>query len=145
MVHREIYIKKYDWLVHVYYAVTCYWVDEIINQLKSIHCPESILRKSYHSLKACQLDTGITYSSYRLKETVMVIGLTSSPEEFMNSLDHERKHLEAHIAQAYNIPPYGEEIAYLSGDIGQAIFKDVQMFICDCPCHKKAINTLIHN
>lgn len=144
MVHREIYIKKYDWLVHVYYAVTCYWVDEIMNQLEFIHCPESILRKSYRNLKACQLDTGITYSNYRLKETVMVVGLTSSPEEFMNSLDHERKHLEAHIAQAYNISPYGEEIAYLSGDIGQSIFNEVQMFICDCPCHTNKINNLIH-
>ena len=69
----------------------------------------------------------------------MVVGLTSSPAEFLNSFDHERKHLEAHIAQAYDIYPYGEEIAYLSGDIAQMLVEDVQLFICDCDKHKQII------
>lgn len=88
---------------------------------------------------SCKIDTGLTYSNYKKRETVMVVGLTSSPSQFLNSFDHERKHLEAHIAQAYGINPYGEEIAYLSGDIAQMLTEDVQLFICDCDKHKRVI------
>lgn len=140
MIARRIHIKKYDWVVHVFYAVTCYWTDRIMDVLESIGCPERILRSSYKNLMSCKLDTGLTYSNYNIRETVMVVGLTSSPAEFLNSFDHERKHLEAHIAQAYDIYPYGEEIAYLSGDIAQMLVEDVQLFICDCDKHKQIIH-----
>jgi len=36
----------------------------------------------------------------------------------MNSFIHEIRHLERHIEQVYDIDPYGEEAAYLAGDIG---------------------------
>ena len=140
MIHRRIYIKKYDWAVDIFYAVTCYWTDRIMECLESIGCPDDILRSSYHNLMSCKLDTGLTYSNYNRRETVMVIGKTSSPGEFLNSFDHERKHLEAHIARAYGIDPYGEEIAYLSGDVAQMLVKDVQLFICDCERHRRIIN-----
>lgn len=110
-----------------------------MNALESIECPERILQSSYKNLMSCKLDTGLTYSNYMMRETVMVVGMTSSPVEFLNSFDHERKHLEAHIAQAFRIDPWGEEIAYLSGDIAQMLCKDVQMFICDCDKHKQMI------
>lgn len=126
-------------MVHIFYAVTCYWTDIIMDALESIDCPEDILLESYQNLNACKLDTGLTYSNYGRRETVMVIGLTSSPSEFLNSFDHERKHLEAHIANAFRINPWGEEIAYLSGDIAQMLTEDVQMFICDCNEHRQMI------
>lgn len=137
MIYQELYISKYDWLVHIYYAVTCYWTDEIMMRLYDTGCPKNKLNDSYHNLMSCKLDTGITYSNYRNRETVMVVGLTSSPAQFINSLDHERKHLEAHIAQAMNIDPWGEEIAYLSGEIAENLISYIKMFVCDCECHKK--------
>lgn len=143
MIERKIYIDNYDWEVHIFYHVTCYWTDRIMDCLKDIECPADKLRKSYKLLSSCESNTGITYSNYRLRSTVMVICDTSSSAQFVNSLDHERKHLEAHIAQAFNIPPYGEEIAYLSGDIGQLLAKDMQMFICDCDCCKNKVKRLI--
>lgn len=139
MITRRIHIRKYDWVVHIFYAVTCYWTDIIMDTLESIDCPENILLESYHNLNACKLDTGLTYSNYGRRETVMVVGLTSSPSEFLNSFDHERKHLEAHIAKTFRINPWGEEIAYLSGDIAQMLTEDVQMFICDCNEHRQMI------
>ena len=66
----------------------------------------------------------------------MVIGKTSSSEEFSDSLMHELRHLEDHIATAYKMPVGGEEIAYLAGYIGKKLSKDIQMFICSCYCHK---------
>lgn len=52
-------------------------------------------------MRACNLNTGITYSNIRNRETVMVIALTSSPEEFQNSFDHEKGHLCRHISRAF--------------------------------------------
>lgn len=137
MITRELYIRKYNWQVHVYYAVTCYWVAEIMYKLHNVKCPHDKMKEAYKNLMACKLDTGLTYSNFRKRETVMVIGLTSSPAEFLNSFDHEKKHLEAHIAKALHIDPWGEEIAYLAGETSRSLSKDVQLFMCDCRKHRK--------
>ena len=136
MIYRELNIPQYNWLVHVFYHVTCYWTDEIMDCLKNIGCPPQKLKESYRNLKACKLNTGLTYSNYHLRESVMVIGKTSSPDEFSDSLMHELRHLEDHIAVACKIPTGGEEIAYLAGYIGKKLSKDVQMFICSCDYHE---------
>ena len=136
MIYRELNIPKYNWLVHIFYHVTCYWTDEIMDYLKSIGCPPQKLKESYRNLEACKLNTGLTYSNYHLRESVMVIGKTSSEEEFSDSLMHELRHLEDHIAIVYKMPAGGEEIAYLAGYIGRKLSKDIQMFICSCDCHK---------
>lgn len=110
--------------------------------LENIDCPEEKLEESYRNLTACRLNTGLTYSNYRLKESVMVIGKTSSPKEFSDSLMHELRHLEDHIATVFDMPVGGEEIAYLSGYLGKKLSKDVQMFICNCDSHKHKIKSL---
>lgn len=46
--------------------------------------------------------------------TLVVIGLTTSPEEFQSTFDHEKGHLAIHIAQYYHLDPYGEEFQYLA-------------------------------
>lgn len=136
MIYRELHIPEYDWLVHIYYHVTCYWVDEIMDCLEGIGCPPDKLEESYRNLTACKLNTGLTYSNYRTQESVMVISRTSSPEEFSNSIMHECRHLIDHLATVYKMPQGGEEVAYLAGYIGGKLFKDIQIFICNCNCHK---------
>lgn len=85
----------------------------------------------FGNLSSCKLDTGLTYSNYSTHETVMVIGINSSAEEFMNSFCHERKHLEMHIAKAFDLNPWGEEVAYLSGKIGQKMYRVAKKFLCE--------------
>lgn len=68
----------------------------------------------------------------------MVIGINSSAEEFMNSFCHERKHLEMHIAKTFNLNPWGEEVAYLSGKIGQKMYRIAKKFLCE-HCRKHLI------
>lgn len=136
MIRQRFVIDRYDWEVTVFYAVDCYYVTEIIAEMKRIGCSRDKLRIAYENIAACKLDTGVTYSNYRSRQTIMVIGLTSSAKEFMNSLDHERKHLEAHIAKALHINPWGEEICYLSGEIGERMFPVAKKFLCD-RCRKK--------
>lgn len=72
---------------------------------------------------------GLTYTNTRLQETVMVIGEATSPEEFFNSLTHESRHLEAHIAQTLNLDPYGEDICYVSGEIAEKLLPTANEFL----------------
>lgn len=139
MIRQQFDISRYDWKVEVYYAVDCYYTDEIMGRLYDIGCRGDNLQTAYENLSAGKLDTGLTYSNYATRQTVMVIGLTSSAAQFQNSYDHERKHLEAHIATALGIDPWGEEICYLSGEIGQLMFEKARLMLCDCDCckHKK--------
>lgn len=131
MIRQRFLLDKYDWEVMVFYAVDCYYVREITEAMKRMGCSREKLRTAYENIASCKLDTGVTYSNYARRKSVMVIGMTSSAKEFMNSLDHERKHLEAHIAKATDIDPWGEEICYLSGEIGERMFPVAKRFLCE--------------
>ncbi|MBO8474818.1 MAG: hypothetical protein IAB91_05970 [Bacteroidetes bacterium] len=131
MIVQDFFLYKYGWHVRVYYAVTSYWTRRIVSNLEHIGCNGSNLRRSRESLEEGNLNTGLTYSNLREGETVMVISITSTPAEFLNSWEHEKKHLARHIEQAYGIDPYSEEAAYLEGDIAQKMFKVANNFICE--------------
>lgn len=131
MIRQEIYIPKYDWRVRIYYAMTTYWAGRILSDMERIGCRGSGLAKAWRNLRSGDLNTGLTYSNFQTGETVMVISLTSSPEEFLNSWEHEKKHLARHIEQSYGIDPFGEEAAYLEGTIAQKMFPVAKRFICE--------------
>lgn len=131
MIRQDFYIEEYGWHARIYYAVTTYWTERIANDLWDIGCRGSSLAKAIRSLQAGNMNTGITYSNFQDGETVMVISRTSSPEEFLNSWEHEKKHLARHIEQAYGIDPFGEEAAYLEGSIAQKMFPVAKKFICE--------------
>lgn len=80
MIVQEFYIPKYgDWHVKVYYAVHTYWAKEIITDLYRIGCRGDSLKRAYRNLTEGRMNTGLTYSDYRRRETVMVLSLTSTP------------------------------------------------------------------
>ena len=73
-----------------------------------------------------------TYWADRIIMDLYRIGsLTSTPEEFQNSWDHEKGHLCRHISKAFGIDPYGEEAQYLSGYVGQKMFPVAKKFLCE--------------
>lgn len=65
-------------------------------------------------------------------------GWFTSAEEFQNTFDHEKGHLAMHISSALKIKPYGEEYQYLTGEIGQSMFKIAKRFLCD-DCRQKLV------
>ncbi len=136
MIVQDIYLPIYDWHCRVFYSVTTYWVEDILRDLKRIGCSGAKYKKARRNLDAGELDTGLTYSNSGIGESVMVIAKTSSPDEFAHSYDHEKGHLAMHIAQAFDIDPYGEEFQYLSGDISKKMFPIARKFMCEC-CRKK--------
>lgn len=131
MIRQRFTLERYGWDVFVYYAVDSYYVDEIIDKMYSIGCEGKKLHTAYENMSFGRMNTGITYSNFRNRQTVMVIALTSSPDEFQNSFDHEKGHLCRHISKAFGIDPYGEEAQYLSGEVGQKMFPVARRFLCE--------------
>lgn len=66
----------------------------------------------------------------------MVIGLTSSPAEFLNSLQHELRHFVDDVAMTVNVDLSGEKVAYLTGDINLYLWDDIHEFLCCCNKNK---------
>lgn len=131
MIVQDFYIPEYDWNTRVYYAVTTYRTERIIADLRRAGCRGLQLEKAFRNLSKGDLNTGLTYSNYRTGQTVMVIALTSTPDEFLNSWEHEKKHLARHIEQSFGIDPFGEEASYLEGEIAQKMFPVAKRFICE--------------
>lgn len=131
MVVQNIYLEDWDWHITVYYAVTRYYKDEILEELDLIGCSRSELKNAEQLLDDNRYNTGLTYTNFKNRGSVVVIGLTSSPEEFQNTFDHEKGHLAMHIGSALQIDPFGEEFQYLTGAIGEKMFKIAKRFLCE--------------
>ena len=131
---KECHVKigKYAWNLSVYFAVTCYHTDDIVSSLLRIDCPEAIVRRVAANLEKREMDTGFTYSNKPRRETVMVVGLHSSAPEFLNSFEHELRHLVDDMADALFLEPK-EEVAYLTGELNAILWKDIHQFVC-CKC-----------
>lgn len=136
MVKQEIYIEKYDWTIYAFYHSTHYDIDDIMECLWCVGCDSSTAKRAYKNLCEDSLDMGFCYSNYKERKSVFVVGKTSSAAEFANSWHHELSHLQAHIAEAYNLDPLGEPIAYLTGDIAMEMFPKIKTFLCDS-CRRK--------
>lgn len=131
MIRQTIYLGNYDWTVRVYYAVDSCWSEDIIRDLIDIGCSGESLQRAKSNLRDGAKNTGLTFSSKRYHESVMVIGPTTSPEEFASTYDHEKGHLARQICQSFRIDPYGEEAQYLAGDIGKKMFPVARRFLCE--------------
>lgn len=131
MITQEFCLPRYGWRVRVYYAVTTYWRGMILRDMYDTGCRGGRLERARRSLASGDVNTGITYSNMSRRETVMVISLTSSPAEFLNSWEHEKKHLARHVEQAFGIDPYSEQAAYLEGEIAQKMFSIAKKFLCE--------------
>lgn len=135
---RDLYIESCCWEVRTYIASTCYYTNDICKSLADIDCPSHILLLARDSMEKCKLNTGLTYSNPSLRKSVVVVAIASSPAQFLNSLTHEIRHLTDHILKEIGYEVGGEPVAYLTGDIVGALWKDVHDFICpECKCHEK--------
>ena len=115
ILRQTIKIPKYDWEVVVYYNTVC--LDCIYKSLDRINCTK--IDEMMNFIEKGDLNTGCIYSNYGMKKSVIVIGKADSFAEYMNTVEHEKNHLEMHICKKYNIDPFSEEAAELSGYLGQ--------------------------
>ena len=92
------------------------------------------------NLEKADMDSGFTYSNKTRRRSVVVVGLASSQAQFLNSFEHELRHLCDDIAVASAMPMQGEEVAYLTGQLNTMLWKDIHQFICckgKCNCYER--------
>lgn len=133
---QDIYIKRAKWRVKVFHAVDALWADEILDELISIGCKGQDLKDARVQLWKGLPNNGLTYSNLDKRETIMVIGFTSSGMEYWNTLDHEKLHLLQDISTKLGIDPFGEEISYISGEFIRDVYDKAKNLLCDCCRHK---------
>lgn len=126
----RVYVERYGWTVWAYFAKTTYYADEIMDNLLRIGVRGEDAHIAYLNLRNNDVDTGLTYSNYATRESVMVVGMTSNAEEFLNSFVHELGHLVAQMAEALGIDHMGEEKQYLAGGLAMRMFGAIREFLC---------------
>ena len=128
---QDFILKHWDWHVKVFYIVDLIPIDFIIEELYELGCNEHDVQSAIDVLDSGDNNRGITFSNDKERKSIIVIGETSCPAQFSNSFDHEKLHLSMHIARVDDIDPFGEELAYLAGEIGLQTFPVAKRFLCE--------------
>ena len=131
MIIQDVYLEDWDWVIKVYYAVDTFYLDSIIGDLESMGCTENKIDNIEYALTQYPYNNGLTYSNTIRRWSLVVIGITETPEEFQNTFDHEKGHLAMHIAETDDIDIFGEEFQYLTGEIGRELFPVAKKFMCE--------------
>lgn len=129
MITQIIYLEDYDWLIKVYYEVDDQHTDAILGELNEIGCPTEPFYRAKQMLEDFEENTGFTYSDQEKHVSFVIIGQTTSPQQFINTLVHEVGHAAVHICEYYDISPYSEELPYLEGDIIATLFPTAKNFL----------------
>jgi hypothetical protein len=134
MIRQNIYLKKEDWQIIAYYAVTHYEVDEIMRTLEEAGCRGENFETAYENLSSGNRNTGLCFSGDGI--SVLVISVPSSKPQFFNSLVHELHHAATHIAKDVGYDLTGEDVCYLAGEIAEKMYPVIGKYLCQC-CSKK--------
>lgn len=124
MIKQHLCLKDYDWCVDILYDVKPKDAGYVLDKLYEMGCSKRDLYEAEDLLISGVDNQGLTFSDKRKHHTLMVIGHASSIGQLLNSISHEKNHLEMHVCEYYGIDPHGETASYLSGDIAEAIFEN---------------------
>ena len=131
MVLQHISLPEWDWDGLVFYETVPEDAGIIIAALKMAGCFGEDLERARANVTSGKPDTGLTYTDRELRNTVMVIGHTTSGRQLWNTLDHEKGHMAEHIADALDIDRRGEEYQYLKGAIAQEMYPVAKKLLCE--------------
>lgn len=124
MIRQDTYIPKYDWRITLFYNAKPHNVHEIMRCLwKRGIAPENFW-EAQATLKSGRPNEGLTYNNPRTRSSVVVIGHVSDIWEWIDTVEHEGRHLVQGICNAYGISPDSEDAAYMEGYIFKYILKD---------------------
>lgn len=93
--------------------------DDIYNELLQLNCKNA----KEITTKLKNLNVGFTYSDLLNSKSLMIIGIQSDKFQFINTVVHESRHLQQHMAIKNKLNENSEEVCYLMGKIVQIIYK----------------------
>lgn len=124
MIIQETYLRQYDWQVTLFYNAKPQNTSEIMRCLwRSGIAPENYW-EAQRTLRSGRPNEGLTYNNPRIRSSVVVIGHVSDVWEWIDTIEHEGRHLVQGICNADGINPSSEEAAYMKGRIFKHIVKE---------------------
>ena len=129
MIHRVLGIGR--WIVDFLFATERYDIDGVLACLLDTRAPDHILEEAEDLMLSCDYNCGFTYTNPRLRRAVVLIGPTTSGDEFLDTLVHEIRHLADAIAKSVGVDLDSEQPAYISGDTTKALAKVICELGCD--------------
>ena len=130
MVHRVLGIGR--WVVDFLFATRRYDVDGVLACLMDAGAPSSVIDEAEDLMTSCEYNCGFTYTDRHIRRAVVLIGPTTSGEQFQNTLVHEIRHLADAIAKSLGVRLDSETPAYISGDSAMALVD----IICELGCRR---------
>lgn len=121
MMHFEVYLDKIDWSIECYVTTDTLQINKIMCRLRQLECSDQIMVRAYTILED-QENSGFAYSNPKMRKSLMIINMSTSMDEFINTYNHEKNHIEMHICDTLNIDPFSEEASDLSGYIAQSFY-----------------------
>ena len=119
------------WVVDFIFAEDGYDEEAVLGCLYDMDAPYGKMRRALEIMESGDYNRAFTFANADLKRALVMIGPTTSGEEFINSLSHEIDHLSDAIAEYYGIKGHREGTSYLTGDTTMALAK----VICRLGCH----------
>lgn len=121
MIYIKTYLEKYDWNIYVYVLINQEDVNNIDILFSKHNIPKQIMNKASYRLTEYN-NSGIIYNDRENKSSIIIVSQTDSIQDLVNTITHEKNHLEMYLCDYYNINPNSEEASILSGDIAQLLF-----------------------
>lgn len=124
MIRQESYISNYDWFITIFYNAKPRYSSEIMRCLWKAGVAPERYWEAQNLLRSGRSNEGLTFNNPRTHSSVVVIGHTSDVWEWIDTVEHEGRHLVQGICNAYRIDPNSEEAAYMEGRIFKQIVKE---------------------
>lgn len=130
---EQVYLRfpKEEWgVVVVYDFDTDYEHDVLVEQMRSFGMSTRSAEKALRILS--NYNTGMAVSNEVLKMSAIYISDTTSVEQFWDTCAHELAHVVTAIIDAYDVPYWSEDAAYLSGFLMRQLVGEIGE-----PCYSK--------
>lgn len=119
MIKNTFYIE--DWEILLVIFKNDYDEEYIMEELWKLNCSKA--KEVYINIKIKQENIGFTFTNFYQKKSFILIGLQSNSSQLINTITHEARHLQQHIATFYGLDQNSEEVCYLIGNIVQIIYE----------------------
>lgn len=120
MIYGETYLTKYDWIIQLYILTNKDTEAHIFNILDKINIDnkykQAILNKFINFV-----DCGSVIHNISDRISIIFIGQQSKIISYIDTIAHEKNHVEMCICNQLDINPKSEEASYLSGYIASKL------------------------
>ena len=97
--------------------------EELQEQLRSFGMKQRNINKALSILS--NYNTGMAISNGILRMSAIYVSKATSPSQFWDSCAHELAHVVTSIIDAYDVPYYSEDAAYLSGFLMRQLVEEI--------------------